>query len=1621
MSKKFKSQASSSRAAAGGFGGFPSPFGGFSNASQSDTRAPSSLSYVAEPPDLTRISEPNLVVAFKNLSKKDDITKTKALEDIKDTIGKLKNRSDDLEEGVLEAWTKVYPRTSIENSRRVRQLAHQIQGLIASLAGKRVARYLPKVIGAWLAGLYDNDKLVSRSVFESITDVFSTDEKRNSLWKVFQTPILEFVDDVILHQTVLTLSDERIVKPDDAESKFARVSATAILLFNRILSTASQQQLDKDLSTFHTLLESKILWSFAHHEDPFVRRCIYALLRSSLTQGLEGNDWKVISQHVISQALSISQLGSATDFSETILQLSQVRPQIWTTDFKGKSSASKRLHQYIKRGSQGASESYWSNLANLLQIIPKDIIAGYGSKTDDISEIESLQATALMEDFIEGLSSREEPRHNLKTGWAAYVDTGVWLSTLLDGTAKGIFVSKQLTQLFDPYVNGEVDGQWVLPKENAQEICVTTFLRLANHGYTGELELAWTTTIQKILQAVKLSLPEQSKDFRTSQDEICARAARFFKLEAAIISKISSTSNAVSDMFQDQTLQLVEGSIQVLQARNGKPYGAAAILEEAIRHVPNLIQTSQQLAEALKNNIPQLLSTPSADRIMSTLLLCRDWPGFESVLDTSLQQITETDIGDSGIAALEKLLSTVDFEHVQDLSHFAFIVTESTRSATLGKRSDWVLVFALTRNPTLPNELIDKLILALLQGLSSDEEIILETLFGLSSLAAQNPQAMQRFRKGSHGSKFVSKLLYLAESSIDEIAQKAALIEKKLKETVSAEVTSESSLEILKQGIKDVGSESLSIESLASIAEDLLQRSDLQDYQNILAEIFPSEELWKKSLEPFLGLPPRPSASITSPLGGAVHLVSHDLSTSFWTKLENVSRDSNGESSAFRLTTYATRLLAWNNVFESLNVKQRESLFYYFPLALQLIDDDTSIENSIGIIGLQLPEDRDEALEILSNGRSIISKWIRSDARLIDNDLCISEELRFFWRQKTEHITDTSPESYRICEVFVKVMSEIDVAKTSDELVALAREIRKSNPLRAAAVLAVWGPSISSGPAGTRLCNELVAEATGFNLQKNREGLKNIIFVNILTQGMKAIIDSIPTQRLVFLVKNLIQVVQANTDSMDVRSEAFKALAAVLRPLSEIYGSHWAEAIELLHTTWTETGGGDSALPVLHSSFRLFSALNGLVQSESNDDLVDAWAEAKNDLFESLISSLYRIDSSSSTYQPRDITADLLRRELLSVPVDSLAGRTDIFSLLAVQCKDIQQAAYEILHRYIPRAQEQVSFDVALSKTNVNLPDELLSLLLEAPKADMITFMNDEKAWLGLRSYMLSWKVVFDHFLNSSLPVQENYSANIKENELLGPLLDFTFDFLQKPRGKLLNASNFDIRSWDPSIEPSEKDTQWLVIHLYYLALKHLGVLAKNWWIDSKKRIKGPVETWTEKYISPFITEDALNGVSEWTETQNQDDERPLSVKVSHRTGELVASIPVDEDSPPVAIAISLPPSYPLQPAIVTGRSRVLVDEKKWRSWLLAVQGVIMFSNGSLVDGLLAFRRNVQGALKGQSECAICYSVISTDMQTPNKRCATCKNTFHSVCLFRWFKSSNQSTCPLCRNNFVYV
>lgn len=94
---------------------------------------------------------------------------------------------------------------------------------------------MPKVIGAWLAGLYDNDRPVMRAAQESLLQAFTTDAKRQGVWKAYQGAILEFVEDAILVQTPQTLSDDRSTRSDDMEMKHARVVATAAYVCNNLL------------------------------------------------------------------------------------------------------------------------------------------------------------------------------------------------------------------------------------------------------------------------------------------------------------------------------------------------------------------------------------------------------------------------------------------------------------------------------------------------------------------------------------------------------------------------------------------------------------------------------------------------------------------------------------------------------------------------------------------------------------------------------------------------------------------------------------------------------------------------------------------------------------------------------------------------------------------------------------------------------------------------------------------------------------------------------------------------------------------------------------------------------------------------------------------------------------------------------------------------------------------------------------------------------------------------------------------------------------------------------------------------------------------------------------------
>lgn len=335
-----------------------------------------------------------------------------------------------------------------------------------------------------------------------------------------------------------------------------------------------------------------------------------------------------------------------------------------------------------------------------------------------------------------------------------------------------------------------------------------------------------------------------------------------------------------------------------------------------------------------------------------------------------------------------------------------------------------------------------------------------------------------------------------------------------------------------------------------------------------------------------------------------------------------------------------------------------------------------------------------------------------------------------------------------------------------------------------------------------------------------------------------------------------------------------------------------------------------------------------------------------------------------------------------------------------------------------------------LTVLDARLPDELLSLLLDAPTLEAYSDEALAQFPSQIRCYLLGWKLVFDAYTTSSFKVRNDFTEHLKTENCLPPLLEFMFDVLGHSASHALKLDKAhlgpeQIRDYDIKLaaaETDEKSMQWLLVHLFYLTLKYIPGLFRNWYTECRvKQTRIAVEAWTTKFFSPLIIDDTLDDVQKWADTQEAPamDEQDLNVKVSRPAREVTAGYEVDEDE--AAIAIKIPSSYPLENVTVVGLRRVAVTERKWQSWILTTQGVITFSNGNIIDGLQVFKRNIVGALKGQGECAICYSIISSDKRMPDKRCTTCKNLFHRTCLYKWFQSSNQNTCPLCRNPIDYL
>ena len=473
MSKKqFKSSASAARA----FGTASPAFGFASSTTTPFGTSSSPLCYLTELPDLSSISDSNVVVAFKNLSKRDATTKSKALEDLQGLLVDNDGKKE-IEDGVLDAWTSIYPRTSIDSSRRVRQLAHTLQGHIAAKSGKRIARRMPNLIGAWLAGTYDSDRAVARAASDALGQVFATPEKRKALWKAYQDPLLDFSRNVFDKESPQTLSDERSVSPDESNAKYHRVVTSAVGLLAGLLSDVHEEDFKKNESQYADILQDKKLWEKALSEDVAVRRSMHKLLRTLLQSAQTRSclDLALLNAIYITKGADSDQAGSAGEYVETLIALTATDSTLWTDRWKDKKQPSSRLKALVKRGSQGAALNYWSSILRLFQAIP-----GPAMPTDPEKAREVIKA------FHSGVTRKDEPRPYVTEGLKAYVQVASILSTALHDAARTPFLRDSVLPLFSQYLLPKTENaKWNIPPSAAAELVLHV---LKNKGLVSILQ-----------------------------------------------------------------------------------------------------------------------------------------------------------------------------------------------------------------------------------------------------------------------------------------------------------------------------------------------------------------------------------------------------------------------------------------------------------------------------------------------------------------------------------------------------------------------------------------------------------------------------------------------------------------------------------------------------------------------------------------------------------------------------------------------------------------------------------------------------------------------------------------------------------------------------------------------------------------------------------------------------------------------------------------------------------------------------------------------------------------------------------------------------------------------------
>ncbi|GIY92147.1 e3 ubiquitin-protein ligase listerin [Caerostris extrusa] len=388
----------------------------------------------------------------------------------------------------------------------------------------------------------------------------------------------------------------------------------------------------------------------------------------------------------------------------------------------------------------------------------------------------------------------------------------------------------------------------------------------------------------------------------------------------------------------------------------------------------------------------------------------------------------------------------------------------------------------------------------------------------------------------------------------------------------------------------------------------------------------------------------------------------------------------------------------------------------------------------------------------------------------------------------------------------------------------------------------------------------------------------------------------------------------------------------------------------------------------------------------------------------------------------------------------------ELIMLLTSRVRQIQFASHTLLLKIMPiipstlTEKSQCSSEDEFEEDALKIPDMLSPLveqlktlseiaqnmLLDLKIGDLCTVVPYTDSYTFSMGYLLAWIELMEFISASPSQIRLGYAIYLKEMELLTPLFSNVFHFMPenpvtclKKGLKLETPSKEDLKLLfikPPklnSVSPSSEEIQSIACYVFSSVLRTVPASIRQWWANLDKRSADVVNCFTSKYVSGLLCATEIQAVHE-----NEKQFENLMVQARPGSREVIATYTIDDCA--IELYVQLPVNHPLGPIKAERRGKVVIGQMEWRHWLMQLTTVLTYQNGSILDGLSIWKRNLDKKFEGVEECMICYYILhNSTLKLPKLSCHVCRKKFHSACLYKWFRTSNNFTCPLCRNEFT--